>query len=83
LSLPVAAEGGAPACTRAQAAPSARQSREVPVRQRTATLPDLTSWSGWLQVHGGARAQALHAAYRTGWKTMLGWRPRVGCLSRT
>jgi hypothetical protein len=44
----------------------------VPARQRTATPPGPTTWDGWLQIHGGARAQALHAAYRAGWKTMPG-----------
>jgi len=60
---------------RAQAEPHARQSREVPVRQRIAAArgPDTSdAWDAWLQAHDGHRAQALHAAYRAGWKTMPG-----------
>jgi len=60
---------------RARAEPQARQSREVPVRQRiTAARGPATwdTWDAWLQAHDGSRAQALHAAYRAGWKTMPG-----------
>ena len=57
---------------RARAAPSARQSREVPVRQRSAAAPGPAPWEAWLQAHEGRRAPALHAAYRAGWKTMPG-----------
>jgi putative transposase len=57
---------------RARAAPSARQSREVPERQRSATAPCPATSVGWLQAYEGRRAQALHAAYRAGWKTMPG-----------
>ena len=62
----------------ARAAPAARQSREVPSRQRNAVRPGPASWDGWLQAHGGGRAQTLHAAYRAGWKTMPGLAAECG-----
>ena len=55
---------------RARAASSARQSPEVPLRQRSAAAPGPATWDAWLQAHEGRRAQALHAAYRAGWMTM-------------
>ena len=57
---------------RARAEPHARQSREVPVRQRVTAAQGPATWDAWLQAHEGRRAQALHAAYRPGWKTMPG-----------
>jgi len=57
---------------RAQAEPQARQSCEVPVRQRITAARGPATWDAWLQAHDGLRAQALHAAYQAGWKTMPG-----------
>ena len=57
---------------RARAEPQARQSREVPVRQRITAARGPATWDAWLQAHEGRRGQALHAAYRAGWKTMPG-----------
>ncbi len=57
---------------RAQAEPQARQSREVPVRQRVTAAWGPATWDAWLHARDGSRAQALHAAYRAGWKTMPG-----------
>ncbi len=56
----------------ARAAPAARRSRDVPARQRLAAARGPDNWAEWLQAHEGRRAQALHAAYRAGWKTMPG-----------
>jgi hypothetical protein len=57
---------------RARAEPQARQSRKVPVRQRITAAHGPATWDARLQAHEGHRAQALHAAYRAGWKTMPG-----------
>ena len=57
---------------RVRAAPSARQSPEVPSRQRSAAAPGPATWDAWLQAHEGRRAHALHAAYRAGWRSMPG-----------
>ena len=62
----------------ARAAPTARQSREVPMRQRMTAAPGPATWDGWLQAHDGRRTQALHAAYRAGWKTMPGLAAECG-----
>ena len=69
---------------RARAEPQARQSREVPLRQRItatrapASWATFASWDAWLQAHEGRRAQALHAAYRAAWKTMPGLAAECG-----
>ena len=55
---------------RARADPQARQSREVPVWQRITAARGPATWDAWLQAQDGRRAQALHVAYRAGWKTM-------------
>lgn len=57
---------------RAKAAPSARQSHEIPSRQRKGAASGPATWDGWLTAHAGSRARALHAAYRAGWMAMPG-----------
>lgn len=64
---------------RAQAAPPARASRDVPLAQRRPAPPPMpATWPAWLAAHQGQRAPALHAAYRAGWKTMPGLAAECG-----
>jgi len=58
---------------RAQAEPQARQSREgASAAARLTAAWGPATWDAWLHARDGSRAQALHAAYRAGWKTMPG-----------
>jgi REP element-mobilizing transposase RayT len=52
---------------RAAGAPVAQRARAA----RTPTARGPATWDAWLQAHECCRAQALHAAYRAGWRTML------------
>ena len=55
---------------RARAEPQARQPREVTAQQRITAARGPATWDAWLQAHEDCRAQALHGAYRVGWKTI-------------
>lgn len=63
---------------KALAAPAGRQSRPVPAPQRAAASRGPISRAGWLNAHGGQRAEALRAAYLAGWKTMPGLAEECG-----
>jgi hypothetical protein len=57
---------------RGRAAPAQSAARDVPMRQRRLSSSGSRTWAGWLAAHHGQTANALHAAYRAGWKTMPG-----------
>jgi putative transposase len=57
---------------RGRAAPAQSAARDVPMRQRKLSSSGPRTWAGWLAAHHGRTADALHAAYRAGWKTMPG-----------
>lgn len=57
---------------RARAKPSRLLAGAVPARQRKPATSGPRTWAGWLELHAGQRAPALHAAYRAGWKSMPG-----------
>ncbi len=63
---------------RALAGAARLQSADVPARQRSPAAVGPTTWAAWLERHAGLRPQALHAAYRAGWKSMPGLASECG-----